>query len=63
MLSNSLIEKDRAHYLHPVVPIRAHEARGVTVAQPGKGRVLTDAEGNEPSRIRHETKRLQSPDL
>jgi adenosylmethionine-8-amino-7-oxononanoate aminotransferase len=47
MLSNSLIEKDRAHYFHPVVPIRAHETRGVTVMQSGKGVFLTDAEGNE----------------
>ena len=47
MLSNSLIEKDRAHYFHPVVPIRAHENRGVTVMQSGKGVFLTDAEGNE----------------
>lgn len=47
MLSNSLIEKDRAHYFHPVVPIRAHEERGVTVMQSGKGVFLTDADGNE----------------
>ncbi|MEP3295510.1 MAG: aminotransferase class III-fold pyridoxal phosphate-dependent enzyme [Pseudoruegeria sp.] len=47
MLSNSLIEKDRAHYFHPVVPIRTHEERGVTVMQSGKGVFLKDAEGNE----------------
>ncbi len=47
MLSNSLIEKDRAHYFHPVVPIREHENRGVTVMQSGNGVFLTDAEGNE----------------
>jgi adenosylmethionine-8-amino-7-oxononanoate aminotransferase len=47
MLSNSLIEKDRAHYFHPVIPIRAHEKRGVTVMQSGKGVFLTDSEGNE----------------
>ncbi len=47
MLSNSLIEKDRAHYFHPVVPIRAHEERGVTVMQSGKGVFLTDTDGNE----------------
>ncbi len=46
MLSNSLIEKDRAHYIHPVVPMRAHEKRGVTVLQSAKGCFLTDAEGN-----------------
>lgn len=47
MLSNSLIEKDRAHYFHPVIPIRAHEERGVTILQSGKGVFLTDIEGNE----------------
>lgn len=47
MLSNSLIEKDRAHYFHPVVPIRAHEERGVTVMESGKGVYLTDIEGNQ----------------
>ena len=47
MLSNSLVEKDRAHYFHPVVPIRAHEKRGVTVMKSGKGVFLTDIEGNE----------------
>ncbi len=46
MLPNSLIEKDRAHYIHPVVAMRAHEKRGVTVMQSGKGCFLTDAEGN-----------------
>ncbi|MDW3181359.1 aminotransferase class III-fold pyridoxal phosphate-dependent enzyme [Roseobacter sp.] len=47
MTSNSLVEKDRAHYFHPVVPIRAHEERGVTVMKSGKGVYLTDIEGNE----------------
>nr|WP_321524104.1 aminotransferase class III-fold pyridoxal phosphate-dependent enzyme [uncultured Cohaesibacter sp.] len=47
MRSNSLIEKDRAHYFHPVLPLRAHEARGATIMQSGKGVFLTDAEGNE----------------
>ena len=47
MLSISLVEKDRAHYFHPVVPIRAHEKRGVTVMKSGKGVFLTDIEGNE----------------
>lgn len=45
--SQSLIEKDRAHYLHPVVPIRAHERRGATVLASGKGVFLTDADGRE----------------
>ncbi len=47
MLSNSLIEKDRAHYFHPVIPIRVHEERGVTIMQSGKCVFLTDIEGNE----------------
>ena len=47
MRSNSLIEKDRAHYFHPVLSLRAHEARGATIMQSGKGVFLTDAEGNE----------------
>ena len=47
MLSNSLVEKDRAHFFHPVVPIRAHEKRGVTVMQSGNGVFLTDVEGHE----------------
>lgn len=46
MLSNSLIEKDRAHYFHPVAPIRAHEQRGVTVMHSGEGVYLTDDDGN-----------------
>ncbi|WP_207905973.1 hypothetical protein [Primorskyibacter sedentarius] len=37
----------RAHYLHPVVSMRDHEARGVTVMQSGKGVFLTDVDGNE----------------
>ena len=47
MLSNMLNEKDRAHYIHPVVSMRDHEARGVTVMRSGKGVFLTDDNGNE----------------
>lgn len=47
MRSNSLIEKDRAHLLHPVVPLRTHEARGVTVIESAKGCFITDSEGTE----------------
>jgi putrescine---pyruvate transaminase len=46
MTSNSLVEKDRAHYIHPVVSIRAHEARGVTIMQSAKGCFITDSEGH-----------------
>lgn len=47
MLSNSLVELDRAHLIHPVAAYRAHERRGVTVLQSGKGAYLTDASGKE----------------
>ena len=47
MLSNSLIEKDRDHYFHPAVAMRAHERRGVTVMQSGNGVFLTDTQGNQ----------------
>ncbi|MEM8852309.1 MAG: aminotransferase class III-fold pyridoxal phosphate-dependent enzyme [Pseudomonadota bacterium] len=47
MLHNSLIEDDRAHLIHPVVPLRMHEKRGVTVLQSAKGCFLTDIEGRE----------------
>lgn len=33
MLSNSFVEKDRAHFIHPVAPLRADDARGVTVTR------------------------------
>ncbi|MEM9224643.1 MAG: aminotransferase class III-fold pyridoxal phosphate-dependent enzyme [Pseudomonadota bacterium] len=47
MLHNSLVEDDRAHLIHPLVPIRAHEKRGVTVLQSAQGCFLTDVEGRE----------------
>jgi len=46
MPSNSLIELDRDHLVHPVVSMRAHERRGVTVLQSGDGCFLTDIESN-----------------
>lgn len=45
MRSNSLIEKDRAHYMHPVTPLRTHERRGATVLQSAEGVMLTDTTG------------------
>lgn len=45
MLSNSLIDQDRAHLIHPVVSLRGHERRGVTVLQSAKGCEVTDATG------------------
>lgn len=46
MFSNSLIEADRRHLIHPVSAWRGHEARGATVLTHGQGMYLTDSEGN-----------------
>lgn len=46
MRPNSLVETDRAHLIHPVAPLRAHERRGVTVLQSAKGCFVTDAAGH-----------------
>jgi len=45
MRSNSLVELDRAHLVHPVVSWRGHQAAGVRVLTSAKGAVVTDAEG------------------
>ncbi|WP_435167510.1 aspartate aminotransferase family protein [Falsirhodobacter sp. 1013] len=45
MLTNSLVELDRRHLIHPVSSFRGHEARGVRVLTSGKGATVTDAEG------------------
>ena len=47
MLATSLAEKDRQHLIHPLISLRAHEKRGVTILESGKGVFLTDSEGNE----------------
>jgi putrescine---pyruvate transaminase len=46
MLSNHLVEDDRAHLIHPVTALRAHEQRGVTVLESGDGCFVTDATGH-----------------
>lgn len=46
MLSNSLVELDRAHLVHPVSSYRSHEASGVRVLKSGKGATVTDASGH-----------------
>lgn len=46
MKSNSLIELDRDHLIHPVSAYRAHERKGATILESGKGLYLTDSEGN-----------------
>jgi putrescine aminotransferase len=46
MLSNSLIELDRAHLVHPVSSYRSHEALGVRVLKSAKGATVTDVTGH-----------------
>ena len=45
MYSNSLIELDRAHLLHPVASYRGHEQQGVRVLSSARGARVTDATG------------------
>lgn len=47
MLSNSLIELDRAHLIHPVTSYRSHEKAGVRVLKSARGARVTDAQGHE----------------
>jgi adenosylmethionine-8-amino-7-oxononanoate aminotransferase len=47
MLSNSLIELDRAHLVHPVASYRSHEKVGVRVIKSAKGATVTDASGHQ----------------
>ncbi|MBM2290437.1 aspartate aminotransferase family protein [Sulfitobacter pseudonitzschiae] len=47
MLTNSLVELDRQHLVHPVSSFRGHEARGVRVLKSAKGATVTDAEGRQ----------------
>ncbi len=46
MLSNSLIELDRAHLVHPVASYRGHEKAGVRVIASASGASVTDASGH-----------------
>ncbi|GAA0756051.1 aspartate aminotransferase family protein [Ideonella azotifigens] len=43
----SALELDREHLIHPVSSWRAHEKRGATLLQSGKGAWLRDTEGHE----------------
>jgi len=47
MLSNSLVELDRAHWVHPVASYRGHEKAGVRVLASAKGATLTDSTGHQ----------------
>jgi len=45
--NRTLLDIDRDHLIHPVTSFRAHEARGATLLQSGKGMWLTDMDGRE----------------
>jgi len=47
MLSNSLIELDRAHLIHPVMSYRGHEQTGVRVIRSAVGATITDTSGHQ----------------
>ena len=47
MSTNPLIDLDRKHLIHPLVNLRAHEQRGVTILDSGKGAYLRDANGHD----------------
>jgi adenosylmethionine-8-amino-7-oxononanoate aminotransferase len=47
MLSNSLIELDREHWIHPVASYRGHEKAGVRVLRSARGATITDASGKQ----------------
>ena len=47
MLSNSLVELDRAHWVHPVASLRGHEQAGVRVLSGAKGAWVTDSAGRD----------------
>lgn len=42
---NDLAALDKRHLIHPVVPWRGHEKRGVRILKSGEGAYVTDAEG------------------
>ncbi len=42
----ALLQTDRDHWIHPVAPLRQHEARGATVWRSADGIHLTDMEGH-----------------
>jgi len=47
MLSNSLVELDRRHLVHPVASYRGHERTGVRVLKSAKGATVVDANGHQ----------------
>lgn len=47
MLSNSIVELDRMHLVHPVASWRGHEKAGARLLTSAKGATVTDAEGRK----------------
>ena len=47
MNKQTLVDLDRQHLIHPVSNPRAHERRGVTILESGKGAYLRDIDGRE----------------
>jgi adenosylmethionine-8-amino-7-oxononanoate aminotransferase len=45
--SDSLVDLDRQYLVHPVVNLREHERRGVTILESGRGAYLRDIDGHE----------------
>src|SRR5258708_17752399 len=45
--SASLVDLDRQYLVHPVVNLREHERRGVTILESGRGAYLRDIDGHE----------------
>jgi adenosylmethionine-8-amino-7-oxononanoate aminotransferase len=47
MLKSALLDLDRDHLIHPVTGFRAHERKGVTILDSGRGAFLRDVDGRE----------------
>ena len=47
MDKTTLVDLDRQHLIHPLSNLRAHERRGVTILESGKGAYLRDIDGRE----------------
>jgi adenosylmethionine-8-amino-7-oxononanoate aminotransferase len=46
MRSNSVIQNDRRHLIHPAVSLREHERRDATIVASAKGCYIADATGH-----------------
>lgn len=47
MYSNSIVERDRAHLVHPLASYRGHERMGVRVLRSASGATVTEAGGRQ----------------